>query len=320
MTRLVNLDSLPAHPSKTARDETATLRGAAVSIGNFDGVHLGHRSLLTRLSQIATQVDGPSVAVVFDPHPAQILRPAAAPPKLTTLKQRAERMDEVGIDALLVCRTTPDLLQMTAERFFDALIVETLGAKAMIEGPNFFFGKNRAGDVQLLSDRCAGHSIHFEVASVQEDSNGLVSSSRIRTALNDGDLAEVTRMLGRPHQLSGLVVEGARRGRTIGFPTANLTDVSVMLPSPGVYGGIAQLPNGASRIAAIHLGPNPTFEKDGQQKLEIHLVDYSGDLYGDQLTVDFRTRIRDVQSFASADQLSDQLRQDIESISQQVQL
>lgn len=296
------------------------LRGAVVSIGNFDGVHLGHRSLLTRLGQLASQFDGPSVAVVFDPHPAQILRPDAAPPKLTTLDRRAELMGELGIDALLVCRTTRDLLQMSAEQFFDALMLDKLAATAMIEGPNFFFGKDRAGDVQLLADRCSKNSILFEVAIGQDDDDGLVSSSRIRASLREGDVTTAARMLGHPHQASGQVVEGARRGRTLGFPTANLAEVATMLPSTGVYGGIATLPDGSKYVAAIHLGPNPTFEKGGDLKLEIHLVDYSGSLYGKNLAVDFRIRVRDVQKFDSTDQLVNQLQHDIGTIRQAVTL
>ncbi|MEM9644417.1 MAG: riboflavin biosynthesis protein RibF [Planctomycetota bacterium] len=312
--------------------ELSEIRGGAVSIGNFDGVHRGHQNLLTRLVGMAKSIEGPSTVVVFDPHPASILRPESKTPRLTDLVERARRMSRMDVDFLLVCPATPRLLEMAADEFFDTLLVNLLETKCIVEGPNFFFGKDRGGDVHRLKQLCDGHGIDLaiidpllepssdQIASRAADDVELVSSSNIRGALTSGDVARAASMMGHLHRVRGLVVDGAKRGREIGFPTANLDDLDAMLPCPGVYSAKATLADGAIRQAAVNLGPNPTFEESGDLKFEVHLIDYSGSLYGQRLTIEFIDRVRDIQTFDSVKSLTEQLHQDLSTVRRQCQL
>ncbi|QDV65487.1 bifunctional riboflavin kinase/FAD synthetase [Crateriforma conspicua] len=322
VTEIVYLDEIPgpagAPPRTSPRGDTGArqsdldrLQRGVLSIGNFDGVHLGHQSLLRRLRSMADELGGPSVAIVFDPHPAEILRPDNPPPRLTTLPRRADLMSPLGIDFLLVCRTTQALLNLSPDDFFDRFILSTLAARGMVEGPNFCFGKDRRGDIPMLRQRCDKQQMQLEIVTAADDGAEMISSSRIRQCLSQSDVASAAAMLGRPHRVSGFVVTGDQRGRKIGFPTANLDQWSTMAPSPGVYSGRVELESGAQHPAAIHLGPNPTFETDMKLKFEIHVLDYSGSLYDQILAVDFIDHIRAVHSFASVDDLIAQLKRDV---------
>jgi riboflavin kinase/FMN adenylyltransferase len=295
-----------------------SIQGGVVTIGNFDGVHLGHAALLSEVRRFATELGGPAVAVVLDPHPASILRPERAPKRLTWIERRAELMHALGIDALVVCETTPTFLNMTAAEFFDTLVVGRLRARAMIEGPNFFFGRDRGGDVALLKELCGTNQLDLRIVEPTNVDAEMISSTRIRGLLESGKVEPAARLLGIPHRIRGTVAEGAQRGRQIGFPTANLTDIDVVVPGPGVYGGIATLERDRggklSYDAAIHIGPSPTFESDGETKVEIHLLDYGGNLYGQVLLVDFMIHVRDIARFDSAERLVEQLDQDIHTI------
>ncbi len=299
---------------------TASVRGGAVSIGNFDGVHVGHAALLRRVRRMADRVGGPAVAVAFDPHPAAVLRPEAAPAKLTWLERRAELLAPHGIDFLVVCEVTAEFLRMSAARFFDDLIVGRLAARGIVEGPNFYFGRDRQGDVTLLKTLCERQGVELEIAdptpAPNDNGHPMVSSTRIRKLVARGEIEVANRSLGHPHRIRGRVVTGDRRGREIGFPTANLADVDVLLPAPGVYGGTAIVSDGARHPAAIHLGPRPTFDAPDTEapKVEVHLLDYSGDLYGQRLQVDLLTQVRDIARFDSAEQLVEQLQRDVLAI------
>jgi riboflavin kinase/FMN adenylyltransferase len=318
--------------SKPSGDDAASqtlashLQGGVVSIGNFDGVHLGHRALLGNVQRIASELQAPTIVVVFDPHPAAILRPDFIPERLTWIERRAELLSELGIDCLLVIETTPEFLSLSAEAFFDALIVQQFKARAIVEGPNFFFGRDRQGNVDTLAELCQRNQIDFTIAEPTSDitqpasdstqpatqNAQLISSTRIRNLLKDAKLAQANEFLGTPYRIRGNVVKGQQRGRTIGFPTANLSDIEVVIPSQGVYGGYANV-NDTRYRAAIHVGPNPTFEEMGD-KVEVHLLDFSGDLYGQTITVDFITAVRDIAKFDSADELVGQLHQDVTTI------
>lgn len=308
MTEIVRLDSVES--SLTAG---IPARGGVVTIGNFDGVHRGHAALLGEVRAIARERLVPSAAIVLDPHPASLLRPDRAPTRLTTIPQRAERMDRLGIDVMVVCRTTHALLQMTAREFFQALVIDQINAVAMVEGPNFFFGRDRGGDVNVLRELCQKNRIDLHIVDPTTKDGGMISSTRVRSLVQAGDVQQAARLLGTPHQIIGRVGSGSRRGREIGFPTANLVDIEVVIPAPGVYGGQVQLGDQV-HIAAIHIGPNPTFERDGEVKVEIHLLDFDGDLYEKTLTVDVLTRVRDIARFDSVERLIAQLETDIATI------
>ncbi len=296
--------------SESSHDAYAAARNGVITIGNFDGVHRGHATLLREVKTLADQLGGPAVAVILDPHPASILRPEAAPQRLSWIERRAEKMESLGIDCLVVCETTWEFLRMTADQFFDSLVVERLAARAMVEGPNFFFGRDRGGDVKRLEVLCHEQNLRLRIVDASQAEGQMISSTRIRGLLNDGRVEEAADLLEGPHRIRGIVVQGDQRGRNIGFPTANLDQIDVVVPAPGVYGGVAAS-GGRIFDAAIHIGPNPTFEPSGSSKVEIHLLDFEGDLYGEELTVDFMFKLRDIARFDSAEILIEQLRQDV---------
>ncbi len=302
MTQLVRIDSLPAAAC-----------GGVVSIGNFDGVHRGHASLLGEVRRLASQLGGPSAAVVLDPHPVSLLRPGAAPERLTTLDRRAERLRQLGIDFLVVCNIDRDFLRMSADEFFQTLIAQRLQAIGVVEGENFFFGRDRGGDTAYLKKLCHAANIDVLIPTSVDSHGEIVSSTRIRDCLRRGDIVSANELLGAVYQIDGCVGSGARRGRELGFPTANLGDITTMIPGHGVYGGIAHVGQ-VRHQAAIHIGPNPTFENSEVRKVEVHLLDYSGDLYGQRLLVDFMVQVRDIARFDSPLELANQLALDINHI------
>jgi riboflavin kinase / FMN adenylyltransferase len=294
-----NLDELPA-----------TARGGAVAIGNFDGVHRGHALLVDRLRALADDVGGPAVVFTFDPHPVRLLRPEVAPPPLTWTERKAELLGELGVDWLVAYRTEPALLSLGPQEFFDGVIRQRLEARAMVEGANFRFGRDRRGDVALLARFCAESWVRLEIVQPLIYDGQELSSSRIRHWIRSGDVDAARALLTRPYRVRGLVTHGARRGGTLGFPTANLEAVDTLLPGSGVYAGRAYTSADGSWPAAINLGPNPTFG-ERSLKLEVHLIGYQGGLYGQPLEVDFLTRLRDIRPFSCVAELKLQLQRDV---------
>ncbi len=289
----------------------ARARGAYLAIGNFDGVHLGHARLIARLRALADEAGVPAVAVTFDPPPAAILRPQYAPAPLTWIERRAELLQQAGAHDVVVFRTGAWLLNLTAREFFDRIILEQFDAKGMVEGPNFSFGRDRGGDTRLLGAWCAERGIPFEVADPSELGDRMISSSRIRKALDLGEPDEALRMLGRPHRIRGVVTHGAGRGAGLGVATANLDEIDTVIPADGVYAALAYRgPDLPPIPAACNIGPNPTF---GEQirKVEAHLIDFSGDLYGETLALDFLARLRPTRKFSGLDDLLAQIHTDI---------
>ena len=287
----------------------AELRGGAVSIGNFDGVHQGHARLVESLRAQAAIVGGPAIVFTFDPHPVRLLRPDAVPPPLTWSDRKCELLTELGIDGMVVYRTDEDLLALTPQDFFRQIVVERLGAHAMVEGPNFFFGKDRAGNIDVLRELCSANDVALEVVQPLTAGEDYVSSSRIRRLIEAGEVAVAAEMLTRPYRIRGMVTHGAGRGAKIGFPTANIDAIDTILPGVGVYAGHAFFDN-QQWPTAVNIGPNPTFGED-RLKVEAHLIGYSGSLYGQPLEVDFIARVRETRPFASVDELKQQLTQDI---------
>ena len=285
-------------------------RGGAVAIGNFDGVHLGHLRIVRRLLERANEVNGPAIVFTFDPHPVRILRPAECPPPLTWTKRKAQLLSQYGVYKIVAYPTDEALLNLSARQFFDEIILKALGAKAMVEGPNFFFGHNREGTVELLRDFTASAGISLDIVEPYTLDDQMISSSAIRKLIAEGNVALAAKMLSSPYRIRGMVTHGAGRGAKLGFPTANLEAVDTLLPRFGVYAGKAWL-DSEPHLAAIHLGPNPTFG-EGAIKVEIHLIDFHDPIYGQPLEVEFISRIRDVVTFDSQESLVEQLKQDIE--------
>jgi len=287
-------------------------RGGSVAIGNFDGVHRGHCAMIEELVASARAAGQSAVVVTFDPHPLVLLRPDVAPPALTTIPYRTQLLRELGVDAVVVLPTTRELLRLTPVEFFERIVLNVLHAKRLVEGPNFFFGRDRAGNITVLRGLCAAHGIVLDVIEPVMVEHQLVSSSVVRSLLTDGDMNDAVALLGHPYRLAGRVVTGAQRGRQVGFPTANLDAFATVVPGLGVYAGRCMV-DGITHRAAIHIGPNPTFGESAR-KVEVHLLDFTGDLYDRTLEVDFLARIRDVQKFASMEQLREQLQRDITAV------
>jgi riboflavin kinase/FMN adenylyltransferase len=283
----------------------------AVTVGNFDGVHRGHQALVAVTRRHADRLHGPALVVTFDPPPHLVLHPDAAPrPPLTTLAGRANLLHAAGADHVVILRTTPPLLALSAEAFFEDVVVRQLGARAIIEGYDFRFGRGRGGTTATLRELSTVASIAFEEVQPVIYRDEPVSSSRVRSAIVGGDVARAAELLARPYRIEGRVIEGAKRGRTIGFPTANLAGVATVLPGNGVYAVRATV-EGKMWPGAANVGANPTFGEN-QQKVEVHLIDFAGELYGKAIEVEFISRLRDTQPFASVEALVIQLNRDVD--------
>ena len=296
---------------RSLNDFPETLRGGAVAIGNFDGVHLGHARLVERLLAMAATVGGPAVVFTFDPSPTRILRPEVAPEPLIWTQRKAEILAKMGIDALVVYPTDRTLLELEAREFFTRIVRGQLGARAMVEGPNFFFGHNRTGNVEVLRQFCAKADMPLEVAEPVEVGGQIVSSSRIRSLVAAGRLDDARTMLGRPYRIRGVVVRGAGRGAQLGYPTANVGRIDTLLPGEGIYAARAYAAD-TWHPAAVSLGSNPTFD-EGVPKIEAYLIGFQGSLYDQPIAVDFLARLRDIKRFASVDALVAQMAQDVAS-------
>ncbi len=305
MRLITSLDNLPAD-----------LRGGAVTIGNFDGVHRGHARIVERLNRQAEQVGGPAIVFTFDPHPVRLLRPEVAPPPLTWTDRKVQLLTELGVSAVIAYPTDEALLSLTAEEFFQQIIRDQLDARAMVEGPNFYFGKGRTGNVERLGELCSAAGITLEVVEPLKMGNDYVSSSRVRAAVQRGDVDEARELLTQPYRIRGMVTHGVGRGHKLGFATANIDAIDTLIPAIGVYAGRATLSDAGltDKVwpAAIHIGPNPTF-REQSVKVEVHLIDFSGTLYGQPLEVDFLSRLRDVVPFPSVEALKEQLTRDVQA-------
>jgi riboflavin kinase/FMN adenylyltransferase len=293
-------------------DFSDDLRGGAVTIGNFDGVHRGHARLVRRLRRLADEIGGPAIVFTFDPHPAWILHPDAAPQPLIWNQRKAEILRELGADVVLIYPADRAFLELDARQFFQQIVLGRLGAKGMVEGPNFFFGRNRSGTLQVLEDLCADAGVRLELAEPVEVDGRVVSSSMIRELIIQGRTAEARIMLGRPYRIRGLVVRGAGRGTKIGYPTANLERIDTLLPCDGIYAGRAWVDQ-AAYPAAVSLGANPTFHETAL-KVEAFLLDFDGNLYDRTLQIDFFDRIRETKRFDSVKALTDQMALDVAAV------
>ncbi|VAX37310.1 FMN adenylyltransferase / Riboflavin kinase [hydrothermal vent metagenome] len=293
-------------------DESNLPQGGCVAIGNFDGVHKGHQLMITRLVALAQKKETSSVILTFSPHPIELLRPQHAPPWLSTLEQKAELLQQYGIDDVIAYPIDLKFLQRSPRQFFDEIIQKRLQAVGMVEGENFCFGHKRSGNIETLQTLCNQFHVELDVLKAVKIDGEPVSSTRIRNTIAAGEMQQAVTLLGHPYYLQGNVVSGEKRGRELGFPTANLSDVKTLIPAEGVYAGIVHHAN-AHWIAAINIGSNPTF-KQNQQKLEVHLLDYQGDLYHQNLTIGFLQKIRSVKQFASKEELQYQLQIDIKDI------
>jgi riboflavin kinase/FMN adenylyltransferase len=294
-------ESLEQYPSRG--------RPAAVSIGNFDGVHRGHLGIIRRLRAHADRQDAAATIVTFDPHPQKVLR-GEAPEALTTFERKLKLLDEAGIDQTVVLHFTRSLSLVEPEDFIERILFRRLRAKALVEGSIFRFGHMARGDSTMLRrfGRKLGYA--FEAVRVSELGGRLVSSTEIRYAIREGDLRWANRALGRPHRLPGKVVRSSGRGRRLGFPTANLkVPPGLCLPKLGIYAGYLNF-DGERRPAAISVGTNPTFGKN-PLSVEAYVLDFEGDLGGREVALDLVAWIRDEEAFPDPETLAQAISSDV---------
>jgi riboflavin kinase/FMN adenylyltransferase len=287
---------------RSSLEASGKLRGAAVAIGNFDGVHRGHQELF-RLTRALALPDGHAVALTFWPHPARLLNPELAPPLITTEAQKLELLEACGLDAVVVEPFDRDFAALTAEEFVGRVLVERLGARHVVVGHGFMFGRDKAGTLRTL--KLQGERLGFAAHSVStvRVCSIAVTSTKIRELILLGRMGGASLLLGRDYLVEGTVVAGRGRGRTIGIPTANVGPRNEILPRKGVYAGWARLESGEIHRAVINIGTNPTFEKAAVLSLEAHLLDFHHDLYGQRIGIHFTQRLRDEKRFSSPDEL-----------------
>ncbi len=286
--------------------------GTVVTVGTFDGVHLGHRAVLDEIAARAKASGRHSVLVTFEPHPLQVVNPAAAPPLLTTGPERREILAQTDLDYAIFVRFDRHMAALSPEAFVRTILRERYDMQELVIGYDHGFGRGRSGDVDTLRRLGDADGFAVDVVDAVGDQGFPVSSTHIRRAVAGGDLETARRLLGRPYQVSGRVTRGAGRGRTIGIPTANLDAVPAekLLPPDGVYAAWVEWPGGRAG-AMMNQGGKPTFG-EGRRTLEVHLFDFDGDLYGEWIRVEWVQRLRDVTKFPSARELSQQLARDQE--------
>ena len=294
------------------------IHGTVATIGAYDGVHLGHQAVIAEVRRRAAQIGARSAVVTFDRHPAAVVRPESAPRLLTGIDQKLELLAATGVDATVVVPFDEQASTESAEGFVERVLVGCLGVRTVVVGEDFHFGHQRRGNVALL--RAMGEQHGFDVDGLRlvprvDGVDEPVSSTAIRRALAGGQVEVAARLLGRPFEVRGAVVRGDQRGRQLGFPTANVEVPSAMaLPADGVYAGVYVRPDGSRHGCAINLGRRPTFyEHADHSLLEAHLLDFSGDLYGEAATVEFVAFLRSERKFAGIEALVAQLRHDIDA-------
>ncbi len=291
--------------------------GTAVTIGAYDGLHRGHQYVIDRLRGMAAGAGLESVVLTFDRHPAAVVRPDSAPLLLTDLEQKLELLASTGIDHTVVLHFDEARSQEEPEDFVRDVLVGALRARVVVVGEDFHFGRRRRGNVTLLADM--GESLGFEVAHLPlmpgADGAPPVSSTAIRRMIEAGDVAGAAVLLGRPHQVRGRVERGDQRGRELGYPTANVAvPADILLPAPGIYAGWYVHPDESRHAAAISVGRRPMFHDAGSPVvLEAYLLDFAGDLYGQQGAVGFVSHLRDEARFESVDALVEQMGRDVEA-------
>ncbi len=299
--RAHRLDAVPDAPE-----------GRAVAMGTFDGVHRGHRRVIESARDWAREHGTRASVVTFDPHPLQILRPDEPTKLLTTTEVKAKLIEQLGMDEMIVIPFTHELSMVEPDAFCRDVLIGRLGARRVSVGANFRFGHGAAGDADYLRGR---PEFETEVIPLIESAGQTVSSSRIRDLVSAGAVADAAELLGAPFMLAGTVVEGAGRGSGLDMPTANLAPADeVVVPASGIYAARATLDDGEEIASAVSIGVRPTFEEAGELKVEAHLIDFEGDLYGRRLQLAFLARLRGEVRFDSAEALVEQMQKDVEQV------
>ena len=286
----------------------------ALTIGNFDGVHLGHRALLARLVDAARARNLAASVMTFEPHPREFFAPASAPTRLSTLREKLALLEECGVDRVHVCRFDARFAARTADDFVRELLVDGLAVRHVLIGDDFRYGQRRAGDFAALSAAGAAHGFTVDAMHTLDLAGERVSSSAVRAALADGDMEHAARLLGRPYTMAGRVMHGRKLGRQIGFPTANVHIKHAKLPLGGVYAVRVSGLGSQPVWGAASLGVRPTLGDGLKPVLEVHLLDFSADIYGAHIAVSFVHKLRDEVRYDSIDLLTAQIGRDVAAV------
>lgn len=286
-------------------------RGCVATIGAFDGVHLGHQAVLQQLMAKGVELGLPTAVVIFEPLPREYFAPVEAPPRLMSFQEKLLAFRELGIDRVLRIRFTPTFRDMGAEEFIRQVFVQGLGTRHIVVGDDLRFGRDRGGDFHLLKAMGAEHGYRVEDTSTLLDGSERVSSTRIRQALEQADFAQAEAMLGRPYSIAGRVIIGQQLGRTLNVPTANLQLRRLKAAMAGVYAVQVLLPGGERFHGVANVGTRPTVGDLTQAILEVHLLDFDRDIYGQKITVQFCKKLRSEKKFSSLDELKENIHRDI---------
>jgi riboflavin kinase/FMN adenylyltransferase len=284
------------------------IKNPVLTLGNFDGVHLGHQKIFQQLNKRASQTGGQSVVFTFIPHPVQVLKPQKVLPIITLFEEKVQLIAGLGIDFLVCATFDKAFANLTAAEFVEKVLCDTLGVRSVFVGYDYVFGRGREGDINYLKKIAKQRDFSVEIIDPVFLDGQIVSSSRIRQLVQEGDMPLTTRMLGRNFSVTGTVVEGKRRGKELGFPTANLKLKNDLFPKQGVYATNIEL-DGKAYKGMTNIGTNPTF-KDGVLSIETYIFDFNRDCYGEELKVFFVERLRDEKAFRSPEELIAQLKDD----------
>jgi len=288
-----------------------SMRSLCLTLGIFDGVHLGHQRIIRRVIEKAKRARGTSCVVTFDPHPLEVLNPEDAPNLLTTTEKKAQLIKDIGVDALCLTRFTPEFANIEARSFVKDFLIGKLHMKSIIVGYDWRFGKNREGDVHLLREMSAEDGYDVEQVDGVEVEGQLVSSTLIRELVLKGDLRLAAKYLGRKYSITGVIVGGERLGREMGFPTANIEPRHEAIPPDGIYAVWVEVA-GMRKPGTLNIGYRPTVSSGKKRTIEVHIMDFYHDIYDEQIEVTFVEKLREEKKFSSVDALTEQIKKDVE--------
>jgi riboflavin kinase/FMN adenylyltransferase len=287
------------------------LPSLCLTLGIFDGLHLGHQRILRRVIERAERINGTSCVVTFDPHPREILSPDTAPDLLTSTKKKVELIEALGVDAVCLIRFTPEFAKVEARPFVRDFLIETLHTKVIVEGYDWRFGKGREGDVDLLREMGKENGYEVEQLDGLTIGEDIVSSTLIRGLVLKGGLDRAAECLGRKYSITGDIVEGSHLGREIGFPTANIEPHHEAIPPNGIYAVWVDVA-GMRKAGTLNIGVRPTVTEEKKRTIEVHIMDFYQDIYNEEIEITFVERLRDEQKFSSLEALTDQIKKDVE--------
>lgn len=282
-----------------------------LTLGIYDGVHLGHQKIIRRVVERAKEIGGMSCVVTFDPHPREVLIPDTAPDLLTSTKKKIELLEALGLDAVCLIRFTREFAQVEARKFVKDFLINTLRTRAIVEGYDWRFGKGRKGDVELLREIGKDNGYEVEQVDGVVIDGQVVSSTLIRELVLEGNLDKAAAYLGREHSITGDIVEGSRMGREIGFPTANIEPHHEAIPPNGIYAVRVDVA-GERKNGTLNIGVRPTVTEEKKRTIEVHIMDFYRDIYNEEIEVTFVERLRDEKKFPSVEALTDQIKKDVE--------